>query len=128
MKKLMAALTITTLLLTGCGGSGTTINQLDPTGFSNKIQESGVTVLDVRRPDEFAAGHLPNAININVESDSFKTEIAKLDKKGDYAIYCHSGRRSMIAANEMAGMGFTKLSNLSNGISSWIQAGGPIVQ
>ena len=128
MTKLKAALTITTLLLTGCGGSGTTINQLDPTGFSNKIQESGVTVLDVRRPDEFAAGHLPNAININVESDSFKTEIAKLDKKGDYAIYCHSGRRSMIAANEMAGMGFTKLSNLSNGISSWIQAGGPIVQ
>ena len=96
MKKLMAALTITTLLLTGCGGSGTTINQLDPTGFSNKIQESGVTVLDVRRPDEFAAGHLPNAININVESDSFKTEIAKLDKKGDYAIYCHKIGRAHV--------------------------------
>ena len=128
MKKIMAALIASTLLLTACGGKSVEINQLNATGFAAKIQESGVTVLDVRRPDEFAAGHIPGAININVEDSAFKSEISKLDKSGTYAIYCHSGRRSMIAANEMAGNGFTKLFNLTNGINEWIASSGPLTR
>ena len=127
MKKLMAALTITTLLLTGCGGSGTTINQLDPTGFSNKIQESGVTVLDVRRPDEFAGQHLARAVNINYESGTFSQDIQSLDKSKTYAVYCRSGNRSGQATALMAKDGFTSIYNLDGGIINWTAVGQVLV-
>lgn len=128
MKKLVAALIASMFLLSACGGSSVKINQLDAAGFATKIQEEGVTILDVRRPDEFAAGHIPGAVNMNVEDSAFKDEIKKLAKSGTYAIYCHSGRRSMIAANDMAGSGFLNIYNLTNGINEWNAVGGPLIK
>lgn len=96
-------------------------------GFSAKAQESGVVILDVRTPDEFKQGHISGAINIDVESTSFKNEVLKLDKLKTYAVYCHSGRRSGIATGQMEKLGFTHLFNLQNGLSDWISQGMPVV-
>lgn len=115
------------ILLSACGGSTTKINNLDADSFVSEIKNPDVVVLDVRTAGEFAAGHIENAINIDVEGMTFDSDIAKLDKNKEYAVYCHSGRRSGIAADKMAKAGFTKLSNLDGGIIQWQAAGYPLV-
>ncbi len=69
------------------------------------------TVIDVRTPSEYAAGHIAGAQNIDVEAADFGSRIATLDKKAPYLVYCHSGRRSGIAATQMAAAGFTDIAD-----------------
>ena len=128
MKKLLAFAVVPILiLLTACSGSAVKINNLNADSFVSEIKNPNVVVLDVRTAGEFAAGHIENAINIDVEGMSFDSEISKLDKSKEYAVYCHSGRRSGIATEKMAKVGFTKLSNLDGGILEWQAAGYPLV-
>lgn len=96
---------------------------------SQSIDMKSVTaVIDVRTADEYAAGHLKGAINIDVESASFMDEIMKLDVNGTYVVYCHSGRRAGIAKDQMLSMGMNKVTN-AGGISDAAAATGlPIVQ
>lgn len=80
-------------------------------------------VLDVRRPNEFAVGHLAGAININwLETDEFKARVAELDKSKTFYIYCRSGRRSNAAAVWMKSEGWNVV-DLEGGILAWQQAG-----
>ena len=83
--------------------------------FLAKITDEAVTVIDVRSAQEYAQGHLANSVNINVESDQFTTQIANLDKEKEYALYCRSGRRSTIAADQMAKAGFKTITNYNQG-------------
>ena len=114
------------LLLAACGGTSA-VQTVDAATFATQTQTAGVTVIDVRTPDEFAAGHIANAINIDVEGGNFDAGIADLDKAATYAVYCHSGRRSLIAANTMADAGFTSIYNLDGGIISWADSGNQLV-
>ena len=128
IKKVTAiALAPLLLILTACGGSSAKVNNLNADAFASDIKNPGVVVLDVRTAGEFAAGHIENAINIDVESGSFDAEIAKLDKTVEYAVYCHSGRRSAIAADKMTKSGFEKITNLEDGIISWQAVNYPLV-
>jgi len=125
MKRIIAVLAASALFLTGCGESGAT--NLGAQEFQKKAAESGVVTLDVRTSGEFAAGHIANAINIDVEGMTFDGDIKSLDKDATYAVYCHSGRRSVIAVNKLKDAGFTNLFNLTNGIQDWQGAGLPLV-
>ncbi len=125
MKKVIAVLAASVLFLTGCGESGAT--NLGAQEFQAKASEAGVVVLDVRTGGEFMTGHIANAINIDVEGMTFDGDIKSLDKEATYAIYCHSGRRSVIAVNKLKDAGFKKLFNLTNGIQDWQGAGLPLV-
>jgi phage shock protein E len=80
-------------------------------------------VIDVRTPDEFAAGHLERAINIDVEGADFAGAVSSLDKAGTYVLYCHSGRRAGIALDTMTGLGFKNLTN-AGGIEDAAKATG----
>ena len=128
-KKLIAlAVAPLLLLLTACGGGSTAkVTNLNADGFASEIKNAGVVVLDVRTAGEFAAGHIQNAINIDVEASDFDANIAKLDKTKEYDVYCHSGRRSGIATQKMVKAGFTKVFNLDGGITAWQSAGLPLV-
>lgn len=75
---------------------------------------SDVTIIDVRTPEEFAEGHLQGAINIDFYADNFAQEIAKLDLKGNYALYCRSGNRAGQTLAIMEQVGFTQVSNLGS--------------
>lgn len=76
------------------------------------VDMSNVTaVIDVRTPAEFAAGHLQGALNIDVQSPTFASQIGKLDKKGTYVIYCKSGNRAGQAITQMQSLGFTTMTN-----------------
>ena len=126
MKKTIAALLASAFLLTSCSSS-TTATNLDAAGFADQITKNDVITLDVRTPGEFSEGHIEGAINIDVESASFDSEIANLDKTKSYAVYCRSGRRSTIAVDKMSATGFEKLSNLESGINDWLANSLPLV-
>ena len=72
-------------------------------------------------------GHIENAINIDVEGMQFNADVSKLDKTKTYAVYCRSGRRSVIATEEMQKLGFTKLFNLEGGTGAWSAASQTLV-
>ena len=115
------------LVLSACGGSSVKVDNLNVAGFAKEVDKAGVVVLDVRTPGEFAVGHIKGAINIDVEAGDFDANIAKLDKAKEYAVYCHSGRRSGIATEKMSKSGFTDLKNLNGGIQDWQAAGYTLV-
>ncbi len=100
---------------------------MDPSQFSTTINEGGVVTLDVRTQPEFIEGHIAAAINIDINSETFETEILLLDRNAMYAIYCRSGRRSLLAIDTMQNLGFTKFSHLENGILDWQESGLPLV-
>jgi len=102
-------------------------SELDAGAFAAALQAPHTVILDVRTPAEFAAGHLPGAVNIDVESPDFGVELAELDPDVPYAVYCRSGNRSGVALDLMAAAGFTHNYHLGGGIGAWAQAGGPIV-
>jgi glyoxylase-like metal-dependent hydrolase (beta-lactamase superfamily II)/rhodanese-related sulfurtransferase len=85
-----------------------------------QLHESELTVLDVRRGAEFAAGHVPHAINVPL--DILPDAIASLPRK-PMAIICASGYRSLIAASLLARAGFTNLRNVKGGTGGWVRAG-----
>jgi rhodanese-related sulfurtransferase len=125
MKIVIAVLAASALFLTGCGSSNST--NLGAQEFQAKASEPGVVVLDVRTGGEYAAGHIANAINIDVEGMTFDGDIKSLDKDAKYAVYCQSGRRSVNAIKKLQDAGFTNLFNLKNGILDWQGACLPVV-
>lgn len=86
--------------------------------FAKTLITDSIIVIDVRTPKEFSEGHLPGAINIDVNNPNFQTKIKALDAKTPVALYCRSGKRSKIAANLMVKEGF-KVYELDNGIENW---------
>jgi rhodanese-related sulfurtransferase len=101
---------------------------MDVLEFSKKITESGVVILDVRTPGEFAEGYIEGARMIDFQSGNFETEIATLDKKATYAVYCRSGNRSGQAVKIMQDAGFLELFNLEGGVIDWANQGMPLVK
>ncbi|SFT97969.1 Rhodanese-related sulfurtransferase [Algoriphagus locisalis] len=103
------------------------VKALNPSEFEGLMKNKGaVRVLDVRTADEMSEGYLPGAINIDFKNENFKSEIAKLDKRRTYLIYCKVGGRSGEAAKMMREAGFTHLYSLDGGIDAWQEAGKPI--
>lgn len=79
-------------------------------------------IVDVRTPEEFANGALPEAINISVTSLDFPFEINKLDKEKPVMIYCKAGSRSARAAVAMKALGFDTIYELGGGYTAWLAA------
>ena len=121
MKKVIAV--ITSLLLAGCSTTTTGATNMNVSEFSKKITESGVVILDVRTPGEFAEGYIEGAQNIDFQSGNFENEIAALDKNVTYAVYCRSGNRSGQAAKIMQDAGFHDVYNLDGGVIDWTSEG-----
>ena len=80
-------------------------------------------VIDVRTPDEYSAGHLDGAVNIDVENANFGTILSQLPTDGDYVVYCRSGNRSAKAVEIMKASGFTNVTD-AHGINDASSATG----
>ncbi|WP_192085958.1 rhodanese-like domain-containing protein [Algoriphagus sp. Y33] len=99
-------------------------NTISVTEFEELAKNKGaVRIIDVRTPEEVAAGSILNAQNIDFKNDNFKRKIAKLDKNRTYLLYCKAGIRSADASLLMKEAGFTHIYSLEGGIDSWIEAG-----
>lgn len=97
---------------------------LEARDFANAMKTPGTIVIDVRTPAEYAGGHLPGARNLDLGSPSFAKQIDALDKQATYAVYCHSGKRSGVALEQLAAAGFTHAYDLRGGITAWKEMGG----
>lgn len=95
---------------------------LTPAQFAEGLRQKKVVLLDVRRPDEFAGGHLPGAVNIDVTSPEFARRVAALDKTKPTYVYCRSGARSATAAGQLTKAGFSDVTNLLGGVLDWPHA------
>ena len=98
---------------------------LSVTEFATAIKNDSVVVVDVRTPAEYKSGYIKGAQNIDMKSADFQTEAAKLDKKKKIAVYCRSGKRSKIAANALADMGYMVI-ELNSGMLGWQNASMPV--
>ena len=92
---------------------------LTPAQFAEGLRQSGAVLLDVRRPEEFAQGHLPDALNIEVTAPDFVQRVTNLDKNAPTYVYCRSGARSASAAGQLSKAGFAHVSNLLGGVLDW---------
>lgn len=77
------------------------------------------TVLDVRTADEYAAYHLPGAVNLDYLGPDFLEQMEGLDPGREYLVYCRSGRRSVRACTLMRNAGLTRLVHLDGGINAY---------
>ena len=125
MKKVFAALFASALFLTGCSSTSASVSDLGATEFLEKATAQDVVLIDVRTPGEFAEGNITNALNIDVQSSTFDSQIAQLDPTKTYALYCRSGNRSGIAAEKMADAGFTSIYNATVGFTDLAAAAAP---
>lgn len=92
------------------------------------LMQAGAVVLDVRTPAEFATGHLPKAINLDVRSPEFEAKVAQLDRAATYLVYCRTQNRSRAAAAVMRRLGFQNVNVLSGGFAEWARRGLPTEQ
>ena len=83
-------------------------------------------VLDVRTSKEFQAGHLPGALNMDVNAPDFAERVAKLDKSKTYLVHCAIGVRSAKACEKLNELNFPHLYNLPGGFKAWAKAGQPV--
>lgn len=88
-----------------------------------------VVILDVRTPTEYDISHVPGAMNINVQDDSFEELVGQLDSDKTYIVYCTKnpvGGRSMTALAKMKELGFKELVSLEGGHVAWSAADLPM--
>ncbi|UYZ61256.1 rhodanese-like domain-containing protein [Hymenobacter latericus] len=100
-------------------GAAPAYKNLAPAQFAAALRQPSAVLLDVRRPDEFAAGHLPGAVNLDVTGPDFARRVAVLDKTKPTYVYCRSGARSATAASQLTQAGFGQVSNLLGGVLGW---------
>lgn len=107
--------------LFGCNAQSAKFATVDVEEFAKVISDTTVVRLDVRTPLEYAEGHIDDAINIDVLSDSFADKAARLPKNRTIALYCRSGNRSKKAAAILADKGY-KVIELATGYNGWQKA------
>ena len=96
------------------------IQLLGATEFKSAIDKTTDNiVLDVRTPEEYAAGHIPNAININIFDKDFSNQINSLEKYKTVFVYCKVGGRSADAVKILAKNKFNNIIDLKGGIMAW---------
>ncbi|MBP9998261.1 MAG: rhodanese-like domain-containing protein [Bacteroidales bacterium] len=93
---------------------------LQAPAFADVIADTTVVRLDVRTPDEFSAGHIDGALNVDVQGEDFASRMEAVvpDRNTVLAVYCRSGRRSKTACEILSKMGYSGY-ELDGGYLSW---------
>ena len=127
-KKLILVFTLLLVFTAGCSTSGPaadtekssqTFRQISQEEAKEMMaKDDGHVVGDVRRQDEYDAGHIPGAILIPNESIGCDSPEALPDYAQIILIYCRTGNRSKQAAQKLAGMGYTNIYEFG-GITTW---------
>ena len=94
--------------------------------FGGMAGDKQNVILDVRTPEEFQAGHIPGAVNLDVSASDFQTKAGLLDRSKTYLVHCASGVRSVRACEKLVQLDFPILYNLPGGFRAWAKAGKPV--
>jgi rhodanese-related sulfurtransferase len=95
-----------------------------PTITVDEIAADSV-LLDVREPDEFAAGHAPGARHLPMRE--VPARLAEVPEGRDLVVVCRSGVRSAHVVGFLLGNGWRRVRNLGGGMHDWVAAGRPLV-
>ena len=112
----MALIMTTAFILGSCGTGYKQISQDEAMKIMD--EESGYLIVDVRRPDEFAEGHIEGAINVPNEGIAEEMPEELPDKNQLLLIYCRTGRRSKEASEKLAKIGYKNVYEFG-GINTW---------
>lgn len=107
------------------GGEGVYTVSVDQ-ALTRVEEVDGLVVLDVRTDEEFAAGHVPGATQIDFYRDDFEDRVAELDRDAPYLVYCAQGGRSGSTGGIMEELGFTDVADMTDGFPAWDDAGHPV--
>lgn len=122
-------LVLSLFLLAGCANSQTqskaTIEDVDAARFKQLVDAKKGIILDVRTPEEVAAGHIANSVNIDFYKDDFEQKMKQLSKDKEIYVYCAAGGRSSDAAKLLQKNGY-KVYNLEDGFQDWKKKGYPV--
>lgn len=100
-----------------------TIQIVDKAVIKTQVIGKKVQLIDVRTPEEYAAGNIDNAVNYNIANeDTFLIQIQKLNKNLPVYLYCKAGVRSNKAAKLLKEEGFTKIYDYAGGYNDWIKS------
>lgn len=115
--------TVTTAVTTAATTAETTahtptVQVIPPEKAKEMMEKGGVIIVDVRREDEYAEGHIEGALLVPNETITEQAETMLPDKGAVYLIYCRSGRRSNEAANKLIALGYQNVYDFG-GILSW---------
>lgn len=94
--------------------------------FAKMAADKQNVILDVRTAQEFAAGHITSAVNLDVMAADFEKKAGELDKSKTYLVHCATGVRSVRACDKLDKLDFPKLYNLPGGFKAWVKAGEPV--
>ena len=138
IRTLLTALALLAVL-TGCGSdsdpepepattseSSTAAAEVMAPDEARALVDSGASLVDVRNPDEYAAGHVEGAQSIPWESGDFDAAVEPLDRDAAYVLYCASGRRAGEAIARMTELGFTDV-HTAGGLEDVADVVGPVV-
>ena len=122
------------VLAGGCVGKAQIIESISTQEAFTLVQENqdnpDFVIIDVRTPEEFAYEHIENAINIDLDSETFRDELSQLDKNKTYLIYSWSACGDGPGWNALAIMeelNFREVYNMTGGCLGWKLEGFPTV-
>lgn len=150
---MLAVLSLTTLIGASLSISSSAIAQGLPPAVKQKVESAQkhvktigmeeyrkivdnpgtALIVDVREPQEYAAGHIPGAINIPrgvIETQIWKHvgSAEKADVERPIVLQCQSGKRATLAAQTLGELGFTQTSAVIMNLDDWKQSGNPFVK
>jgi len=100
---------------------------IDITAYQEQFEQNdsiAYLLLDVRETNEYVQGHLPGAVNLPLSE--LQVRIHEVEKEQAIVLVCARGRRSAMAAEFMASVGYTQLYNLVDGTLGWMMQGLPL--
>ena len=96
------------------------IKQIDVHQVKQLEKKDSATIVDIRDPASFKAGHIPNAIHLSDETvEQFITDT---DKNKPLVVYCYHGISSQGAAAYFSEKGFKEASSMRGGFEAWLSA------
>ena len=101
------------------------IREVDPPDAEKLLAAGGTTFLDVREPDEYEQGAMPNAVHLPRGHLEFQVEGKLPDKAAPIVVYCAGGVRSAFAAKTLGELGYTDVQSLVGGFNKWKDDGRP---
>lgn len=97
---------------------------ISPEQFAKEKEQTKLKVVDSRKPGEYSAEHIENAINIPL--DFVNSQLAEVPKNSDFYLHCAGGYRSVIMASILKARGYHNMINVEKGISGIRNAGVPL--
>ena len=98
-----------------------TMAQIDPAALGTMARGNGLQIVDVRSPEEWSKGHLPDAVHIPLAA--LPDRLNELNRSAPIVLHCKGGSRSSIATSFLQSQGMSSVSNLVGGYEAWVQSG-----